>query len=163
MNIDLMKRVKARVLAEPKTVIMNTWLENITEEVKKLNAKWVKEYGEVPYKALACGTVGCIAGHTVLEAVKPKEVNKILQESSTEKIARGLLGLSQYEAEALFLFFEAGQYFTCESSGNYVEIDDSIYADEREDLKNCTPGTKKYAKVVARAIDKCIERNNYED
>lgn len=153
MNVALAKEVRARILAEPKRVYMGEWILKITKFLQREQEENHIDYGFDSYKALSCGTVGCIAGHTVLAALRPGMVAQCDDNGNVEDTAQALLGLNPYEAEGLFFFHE--DEFRVDG-----EIHDSIYPEEQEALKSLKPGTKKYAQVVARVIDKCIERNS---
>lgn len=160
MNVELMKMVRAQVLINYKHVHMDSWVENITKGRLKENAEEVKaDPDDVrPLKAMACGTAGCIAGHTVILAL-PKKLLKLC-DSTIQETATALLALSQYESEALFMFHFNGTRGYHKDNGDYIKIEPTIYEVERKALRTALPGTKKYAKIVARAIDKCIKRNS---
>lgn len=151
MNVVLAKEVRARILAEPKRVYMGEWILKITKFIQREQEENHIDYGYDSYAGLSCGTVGCIAGHTVLASLRPSLVKT--SDFCVPDTAQALLGLSPYEAEGLFFFHE--DYFQVDGENH-----DSIYPEEQVALKSLKPGTKKYAQVVARVIDKCIERNS---
>lgn len=130
MNVELAEKVKKAILAEPKQVNMNTFC--------RFDNKFEK-----------CDTVGCIAGHVLFES----GLKDYLRKSSFidyRMTAAGLLGIPLEEANMLFYFFEADE--------NSIEDCAQEYLDLGEELKEYTIGTKGYAKVVAKAIDLCIQR-----
>ncbi len=164
MNIELMKEVRARVLKDYKKVNMGNWILKVTKALIKQREQEIKEGWAEPtesLKAMSCSTAGCIAGHTLFAAL-PVKLIKFYQERGygINTTAAALLQLKKVEAQALFMFFSEDEY-TYDESGEKVDIDNSWYAEEREALKAFIPGTKGYAKVCARAIDKCIARNQF--
>ena len=146
MNVALALEVKKRVLAEPKRVFMGSWFEKVTKAMQK-------DEGGDEYKYLSCTTIGCIAGHTLFAALTPAMITEVLKDDSgtiIQDTAQGLLGLTKLNAEKLFFFMDA-------STSSYENNID--YAAERTELAKFKPGTRDYARVVAKAIDKCIELN----
>ena len=142
MNKEQMKlalRVKKHILKEHKSVIMD-YFQKTAVFLKGLLGSGAR------YMA-SCGTVGCIAGHTC-HIADGKWSNK------SEDRATELLGLNWLEAKKLF-YFSFSEY----NSRDYF----GAYEKERVALRSCKPGTKAYAKVVAAAIDRCIERNYKEN
>jgi len=94
---------------------------------------------EVPSR-LHCGTAGCIAGRACMVALGAKKAKKI---EDPETLAGALFGIDEDEAHHLFHF-------------PYEE--DHGYGDLKEEISDLIPGTRAYARVVAKAIDRCIER-----
>lgn len=129
INIELFERVKERILREPRNVDMGHYLYG-----KEID-------GEI------CGTVGCIAGHAVMECYRDLKLSRVGNSSFfghnwNDEIkfvfseAKNLLGLSEDQALTLFIHWP-----------------DSI-----EEHK---PGTLAYAEAVVRWIDECL--NDWKD
>lgn len=130
MNYELAEKIKAAVLAEPKNVNMNFFCK-------------LKEYDDDPTKKLhLCGTVGCIAGHALFQSGIKKN---LIPTVNQELIAQGLLDLRTGESELLFYFHD------------YKE--NSPYNPLSVELSKHREGTRAYARVVAKAIDLCVERH----
>lgn len=124
MNRELFQKVKARILAEPHRVNMRVLL-----------------------REPACNTVGCIAGHAIIESEDP--IALMTPAHRQWGTAVSLLRLEESEAEMLFNFHE---YATDEGeiSTPYLKL--------ANELNEWITGTPAYAEVVARAIDLCIAR-----
>jgi hypothetical protein len=119
MNVELLEKVKKHILAEPKRINMNNWCY-----------KKPKSRG-----GPACGTVGCIAGWTVLLSHPKKEwshwteVGKNKFDHHVQSEAIRLLGITVDQSNYLFCAWGI--------TGR--------------------PHTKPYAKKVASRIDALIE------
>lgn len=122
-NEQLMRQVRARVLASPRRVDMSRWAK----------------------PKFWCGTVCCIAGHTIEEYGGVVPSGKHLPGD----IAGELLGISHREGIWLFYFHNT----------EYNDTAKSPYRDLGLRLKIYKPGSKEYAAVVVEAIDRCIERH----
>lgn len=147
---NYLEMVKFRVLAEPRTLVMQYF--GITLAMLKSLGPGVVHFDpDLLITTPDCGSVGCIAGHVCMmdPGTREKYINNSLD---VETAAREMLGLPYTEAVALF-------YFPFPSSEPGQEALKEVYATERRALKNKAPGTVAYAKVVAKAIDKCIARN----
>ena len=146
MNVALALKVKAAILAEPHRV-------NMTYFYKLGNT--------------SCGTAGCIAGHTLFQAglkkllrAKDKYLNSLdanlpspeLNACFSElNVVTALLGLSNEEGRLLFFFH---------SDQGVDSLANSVYRLLSTRLQAVRPGSVAYAKIVAEAIDLCIERNS---
>lgn len=126
MNVELALRVKEKILKHPRLC-----------DMRRIGTE------DSPFRRmLHCGTVGCIAGHTLIEGSANRSL--ILAEEN----ASMLLGLSRWEGDMLFYFY----------SPAYMRHENPYY-DLYLRLLPLNPGSRAYAKVVAEAIDRCIERN----
>lgn len=137
MNIALAEKVKKAILAEPDRVWMSPIWTRVTSGKKAIDKR---------LKLLHCGAVGCIAGHTLHQS-------KVKFDPSALGVldkAQELLEISSYEARGLFFAHIPG----------YAGCND--YTDIAQGLAKAKPGSKPYAKLVAKAIDRCIERNRGE-
>ena len=150
MNVELALEVKKRILAEPKKVCMLDWFRKVT--------KCLQQEDE-DYKYLSCSTVGCIAGHTLFAGLAPLVLKPLLEDQNNkcdvETTAAGLLNLDLLSAKKLFFFHDGDTIF---HEGKYHDNDD--YQEEFETLAKHKPGTREYARIVAKAIDKCIKLNS---
>lgn len=127
MNTDLLLKVKAAILDEPKR--LNIW---------EWQGRWLQ--GD---EAPACGTVGCIAGwldilsktngSTDIEAIKGCPLNEVDAEEAGE------IALGVARGYALGLFIPS-------------RWPHDLYLD----LKPTIPGTPEHASVVAAVIDRFI-------
>lgn len=154
MNVQLALAVKKRILAEPTKVYMDSWFEQVTKADQK---------ADPAYKYLSCGTVGCIAGHVLFEALSPSMLETIYKQDavcelqmSVQEIAASLLNLPKVEAEKLFFFHNSS---ICNNDIQEYEANKD-YTAEREALNWSKPGTRDYARAVAGAIDRCLELNS---
>ena len=126
---------------------MNTTLANeikarVLAEPERVNMKNWKETRRL-WGIFQCGTVCCIAGHAVeLSGGTPVVHKEIMQ-----RLGAYLLGISDVEAIALF-------YFHLHNHPSTIP-----YHDLGLKLTMFKPGSIGYARVVAEAIDRCIERN----
>lgn len=83
INVELLERVKAHILEEPRRFDMSTFVARASDPSLLL----------APDMRPACGTVACIAGWAVfLSSGLPKKITEDLYES-IESHAAGLLGL----------------------------------------------------------------------
>src|SRR5882672_4453118 len=137
MNIKLLEKVKAAILAEPRRINMDHWLTKKidTDQDVWLDAK--PKHSEPP-----CGTVGCIAGWTVVLAKRQREVKRrgaaVGDVFAIETIAGEVLDLAS--SRALFYPNSWPEQF-------------------RLRLVAQRHGTKAYATVVADRIDFFIKTN----
>lgn len=120
MDINLMKKVLKRVEKNHKNFNMD-WFR------LRLNKKQ-----QVRFPALGCGTICCLAGDIIIEALGEKIFLK-LDESAIPRVAQAVAGLSDEDKNALFYL------------GNH-----SIY--EREGLFDKKPGTRDYARTVIKCV-----------
>ena len=79
LNVELLQRVKAHILEEPRRLEMYTWIDA------------APEHPDAP----PCGAVACIAGWTCILAGDPEPI-------STRRRAMDLLGLDFLHSEVLF-------------------------------------------------------------
>lgn len=152
MNIKLMKQVRADVLKDYKHVDMASYVYKATSKTLKGRRAQAKEDAD-PIPQLSCGTVGCIAGRAMMRVFTPAALKH--QGFDFLGVGRGLLGLSNREAKALFLFHANGEKL---SSGTGLPWVPNPYKALGEELALAAPGTKQYAKIVAKAIDLAIAR-----
>lgn len=143
---NYLESVKYRVLAEPTSLIMS-YFTMIVNRFKEVFPERFEENGLFhDLKPFRCDTVGCIAGHVCF--MDPSFDLSCRNDILIEREATDRLGLTIPEAKALFYFpFDPPEALA------------DVYASEAKALKHHKPGTLGYAKVVARAIDKCIARN----
>lgn len=137
MNYALAKEVRARILAEPKAVNMNYFCEDINRVGQGF-----------------CGTVGCISGHAVFASGITAKIIKLLG-LDMEKVGRSLLEISNAEAMHLFYFFDDDKRV----DQDYVNEEDYPYIKFARQLRKQRPGTERYAKIVANALDYCMYRH----
>lgn len=90
MNVKLLRKVVKHILAEPKRLVMGSWLQRKLYEDDYIDANDIAR----PFPK--CGTAGCIAGWTC-ELSKKGHVRRI------DWMAKRLLGLTTLEARRLFL------------------------------------------------------------
>lgn len=134
-NVELARKIKKAILLEPLSANMLCWVDFNSELTKK--------------QRNFCGTVGCIAGHVLIQSGLKKEVISYLVDSGDiVGVAAGLLGMDVAEAKLLFYFYGEGQ--------------EEVYAEERELLNKKRPGTLGYAKVVVQALEKAYHRHGGE-
>lgn len=146
MNVELMLKVRERVLAEPEMVSMDNYFHDFY--APDFYFMW---QGKRECANEACKTVCCIAGHAILQSGKSKsDVFNYEHETATD-----VLGLDKRESDLLFFFHEA-----CEDS---EESDANPYFGLSRKLVEYSEGTPEYAAVVAEAIDLCIARNSRVD
>lgn len=126
---DFALQLKQHILMHSDKVYMNFFVKDINECTPGL-------------EELSCGTVGCIAGTACFLADGEWEAY------DSERRAIDLLGINYKEADALFFFPFA--------NGNYIA---QAYSEERQAIQGLAPGSRDYAKVVAQALQKCIDRN----
>lgn len=134
MNTELLLKVKAVILEEPKRVDMDLW---------------IRECAEGENNGPACKTVGCISGWAVLidgmrawRVKRPLTVLRRMRKSGGPgadgfQSGRELLALNLRQANALF-------------------FDNEWPSDLRRRLADEYSGTPEYAAVVAEAIDRFI-------
>lgn len=128
MNLELVKKVKAAILAEPKAVNMN---------------HFVNCSGDADHKEGFCGTTGCIAGHAMLQAGLGKFLKSYRFDIHADELAAGLLGIPHTEADRLFYF---------------DRVETGPYADLAVALQQKKPGTRDYARICAKALDRLVAR-----
>ncbi len=136
MNVELMLKVKERVLAEPGRVDMQTWAKRVG-----FAFSW-QGYGQYA----DCGTVCCVAGHALESSGLDVFHELEFSDEDIDVIASQLLDIHQTEGMMLFHF-------------HADDSETSPYLDLQFELLAFVPGTPEYAAVVAKAIDRCIERN----
>lgn len=88
MNVELLRKVQAHILEEPKRLDMGAWGVHVNE-------------GDGEWEAPTCGTVACIAGWTVAlsQGLSGYELEDL---SDVSTLASELLGLNGADACALF-------------------------------------------------------------
>ncbi len=142
MNTKLLQKVKQHILENPARLRMNNWVTNAkiiagdgtlttinNNEFCFLGGGW----GEPDTQPIPdCGTVGCIAGWTVIigDNIEPTELGTI---SGITERAKELLRISSDQAEELFY------------------VDDWNISDETAYRKAKTQEAR--AKIVGRVID----------
>lgn len=117
-SIDILQKVKQHILEEPRRLRMTTWFYK-TDLVDPMSPP--------------CGTIGCIAGFTVMLSGKIVEVETVQEE------AMELLGINDKQAGELFYTSQWPQRFS-------TEYFDYGWA------------SKERAEVTARRIDAFIEQ-----
>jgi hypothetical protein len=98
MNVELLRKVEAHILEEPKRLYMRTWIK-------------LKEKGHILMRRQdgfcrsfpACGTAGCIAGWVVMLSHAETKKPITTDEDDLAEEARLLLGLEVFEARRLFI------------------------------------------------------------
>lgn len=142
MNKQLLRRVRDHILAEPTRLDMNVMLKAVD----------TKQNGAPP-----CGTVGCIAGWTVVLEAGVKKLPGTAQEYFDLDVwgdAQEFLGLSNDEAGRLFQEPYVARY-SAASGRPHWPLD---FAAQYVAAK--TP--QKRAKITAARIDRFIETNGAE-
>lgn len=166
MNIKLLEKVKAHILEEPRRVNMAYWLA-LKDTTGVTNAAlptvaWATVMHAAKNRAPACGTVGCIAGWTIIVARKKRAVKALTKAGTRYPIAQlaadvlGLTQLSRYEEESLWSQTQPSQRMR-------LFLPDRWPEPFRAKLKTHRPGTKAYAKVIAKRIDFFIKTNGTDD
>lgn len=131
---DFALRLKEYIYNHSDKVYMDSFVTDIYEADKE---------GDPKLGELTCGTVGCIAGTACFLAD-----GKWCRGGSDDR-AKELLGLRYAESYDLFYFpFREETY--------------PVYEKERKAITRLAPGSRAYARVVAEALQKCIDRNYKE-
>jgi hypothetical protein len=107
---DLLSEVARAVTAEPKRLRMGTWLD--TKAKRRLGVE-----------APACGTIGCIAGWSVMlsgSRTLRREMARGVYFNYYETPASGLLGLDEEQSEELFNTDVEGRFGTRAHARNAV-------------------------------------------
>lgn len=132
-NVELARKIKKAILFEPLSANMKCWVD-FNSELAKLTKK----------QRNFCGTVGCIAGHVLIQSgLKKGVISYLLDTGDIVGVAAGLLGMDIAEAKMLFYFYSE---------------DYGVYAEEQKLLNKNRPGTLGYAKVVVQALEKAYHR-----
>jgi len=133
LNLELFKKVKAHILAEPKRLRQKTWVCTEGDDLFPIHVKRKR------YKP-PCGTAACFGGWTVLLGKKtPTPLSEIIG------TAKQLLVEGPYDPVVL------------EARAN-LYLDVFYYFPESELNGGLTPGTLRYAKAVVARADEFIER-----
>lgn len=135
-NVQLLKKVREMILAEPRKLNMDVWLDNFRPPN---HAGMPPNHAGMP----PCGTIGCIAGWAlIIHYGDFKQCGHYLKigdyQVKTGRVgheAARLLGLDDYEADRLF---------------------------QHRVVTDYAPGTLGYAEEVVKRIDALIERTEYE-
>jgi hypothetical protein len=100
MNVELLRKVEAHILEEPKRLYMRTWVKHKDQDgVLRIRGQ---EGRQRDYPA--CGTAGCIAGWAVmLSYAESKTPITTVDGDDLGEEARLLLGLGIFEAHRLFV------------------------------------------------------------
>lgn len=136
MNKELLLRVKAHILEEPRRLNMSNWMDRVEigaeiAHIYESGSVHIMRQDEVP----PCGTVGCIAGWAaVLDGVPMDDIGGWA--------GREALGLNEFEGGELFY------------PGYWPNRDDYY------EYKGCGNAQQR-AQVVARVIDAFIAK--YEE
>lgn len=138
MNIELLEKVRKHILEEPKRVNMKEWL--INSHINDFEIKRLKKINKAP----KCNTVGCIAGWAQQLCSKKK------LHSFDRCKAKNLLELDINEADRLFLL----KKMTMNNNHWPFHFED--------ELKKHTPGTRAYARIVAKRIKHFINTEGRE-
>lgn len=143
---DFALKLKQYIIDEPQRIWMDFFVKDVTK-YRDFYRHDPKTLGEL--RALACDSVGCIAGTACFLATGDFYANLTLDDEhiSFEERAAALLGISRYEADGLFFFHYEKLYYR----DKYV-----VYKNKLNSLK---PGTQEYASVVAAALQCCIDTN----
>lgn len=132
MNVELLQKVKAYILEEPRRLRMRFWLMKHDPDLDNLDNL-----------APPCGTVACIAGTICLLKNPDIKIDDVRTTLNIMKQAAGFAGLNNFQCERLF----------------YASAWPSRF---RNELDWRDPGTKEYAEVTARRIDHFIETEGRE-
>lgn len=135
MNVELLERVVEAVLAEPKRVDMDHWLRTGHHDKRR--------EGHFP----RCGTVGCIAGWSLVHAERRSTRQAYRTVANKELRRYGSCDIEDLAAERLQL---------TESQSKDLFLPSHWPSDLQDDLYRETAGTLGYAQVVVRAIDRFI-------
>lgn len=90
MNVKLLRKVKAHILAEPKRLYMSSYIKSEAHNM------------DIGHDYPKCGTAACIAGWACLLELKPKDPYEFWQTHSVGPEAAALLGIDDQAAYRLF-------------------------------------------------------------
>lgn len=161
MNIELLQKVKAHILEEPRRFNLGYWGGIVDPKFYNELLAEEDEGGDEELESVLakqrppCGAVGCIAGNVCILAglIKPTEhfdggsVYEMLD--NTQDIAADALGLDVYQAARLFFLPRWGRLAGWPSA----------FADRLNEAK---PGSVEYAQITAERIDHFIATNGAE-
>lgn len=134
MNTELLLKVKAHILEEPKRICMNTWIVN--------TAQCLRVKGLMTPK---CGTVGCIYGWGRILAKGAKAWN------------------NRWTPPEVFSFEDKATLFGLDTAeGRRLFLDAFWPVQFEERLAVAKPQSSAYARVVADRIDHFIATNGAE-
>lgn len=140
MNIILLSEVRAAILAEPQHVYMKSWVT--TSDYAELSTPAHADLLSGNCHDTLCGTVGCIAGHTVAVGKRLKlfDVNNVTDvlDTATELISK------DHSSELWNLF---------------IPWNKAHYAPIIKEAETHTYGSRAYVQGVAKLIDKFVELN----
>lgn len=146
MNKELLLRVKAHILEEPRRLNMSNWIDSgepgtpIAFDFED-DANWQDLHVLTPEEAPPCGTVACIAGWSCILGMDAP-AKEIAKNHRVEGSARQLLDISPLQKEELFYPY------------NWPNPADY------EEYRTCGNAQQR-AQVVARVIDAFIAK--YEE
>ncbi len=140
MNIEMVKKVRAALVKDYKHTFMDVFFTFIQtpEDLENTTVNY-------PNHKLSCGTIGCLAGRVCMIGLTPSSL--CYADLDFKTLGATLLDIPQEEADELF----------------YFHTSDGPYTDLKELLNKETPGTRAYARVVARALDRLVERYDNGD
>lgn len=162
MNVELLEKVKAHILEEPRRFNLDYWGgivdPNFYNDLYEADDDSDGEIESILAKQRPpCGAVGCIAGNVCILAgiVKPSErfnKNYIYElPQNTLELAAEALGIEYQQAARLFYL---SKWDRAQGNG-WPEPFESR-------LEECDPGTLEYAQVTAERIDHFIKTNGAE-
>lgn len=166
MNVELLQKVRAHILEEPRRFNLEHWGGVIDpKEYEHIEEPWPEAVEEledvIAYQRPPCGAVGCIAGNTLIlagEVVPSEHFNGLevyVMPDNTLELAAKALGIDEEAARRLFYLKEWGHrgiFFG--KVGWPMEFE--------EELGKHSPGTIEYAEVAAKRIDHFIKTKGAE-
>jgi hypothetical protein len=166
MNIELLQKVKAHILEEPKRFNLHYWGGIIDPSFYGSLGEKIDDYGPDDIETAIhkqhppCGAVGCIAGNILILAgqIKPTEhyqgIGVYKFPENTLELAADALGIDEAQAKRLFFLYEWGRMHQGRTVGWPEPFEDRLY--------DATPGTLEYAQITAERIDHFIATNGAE-
>lgn len=107
MNVRLLKRVRDRILAEPAQFVMEHYFASRNDILQEPLYCYLVDHNvsalDIDRSVPNCGTAACIAGWTYALSRRITPKTAALRNAYPEEEAAKLLGISERQAERLFL------------------------------------------------------------